>query len=122
MNDREAFKSALRQSCRNIPFFAAQAYLVSFLPSVLGVVGTVIATISALLFIVFVAWDLFTTLLGIVLLITWSFRPAIRHAQAQLGWMAAGTLLTAFSATAYAAMFYWAGRSTGWWGFGAFPM
>ncbi len=55
ITDREAFKAGLRQTSGNIPFFVAGAYIVTFLPDLLGIVGMVMAAFAAVMITIFVA-------------------------------------------------------------------
>ena len=116
MTDREAFRSALRQSSRNLSFFAVQAYVVSFLPDLLGPLGAIIAGISVLVFIVFMGQALLSTLLGLVSLITWPARSEMDRRLVQPSWVFLSVLLTMADAAVYAGCIYVVGRSARWWG------
>lgn len=116
MTDREAFRSALRQSSRNLPFFAGSAYVVSFIPDLLGLVGVIIAGISVLLFIFFMGQALLSTLLGLVSLISWPARSEMDRRSMQPSWVVLSVLLTMVDAAVYAGCIYFVGRSARWWG------
>jgi len=116
MTDRDAVISAFKQSRRNIPFFAALAYLLTFLPHWLGKFGLVITAIGALLYVVFVGQALLTTVLGFVSLASWPFRTEAEKQLMQTRWVALGVLLISFDAIVYAACFYYIGKTSSWWG------
>jgi hypothetical protein len=107
LTDAEAVKSAFRQSCRNIPFFAAQAYIVSFLPEIIGKIGLVLIVVSGLLFAVFVAQAALSALLGLFLVMTYPFRPLPDRQTVQPYWVAAGVILNVFEAAIYSGCIYY---------------
>ena len=116
MTDHEAFKSAFRQSCRNIPFWTAAAYGGSFLQSFIGVAGSVISAVFVILFLVFTAQALFTVALSLFLLATYPLRRPIDRQGFQPRWVTASVLLSALDSEIYTGAAYYVGRSAAWWG------
>ncbi len=113
ITDREAFKAGLRQTSKNIPFFVAGAYIVTFLPDLLGIVGMVIAAVAAVMVTIFAGEALLTVVLGIISLGAWAI---FRDTDLQPGWAILSILLRTLDGTVYAGCFYFIARSASWWG------
>lgn len=119
ITDREAFKAALRQSSRNIPFFVAMVYIVTFLPDLLGIIGVFIEAGAALTMIIFVGKALFSVALGLASVSVWGFYTITKKASRMTlepGWAVLSMVLRIFDASVYAGCFYFMAQSGGWWG------
>lgn len=116
MTDHEAFTSAFRQSCRNIPYWIGPSFVVSFLPSLIGVAGSVISAVFVILLFVFTAEALFSVALGLFALATYPFRRPTDRTGFQLRWVTASVLLRGLDSAIYFGAAYYIALSAAWWG------
>jgi hypothetical protein len=112
ITEREAVLLALTQAARNIPFFAVLALIVAFLPGWLGYVGTGIAIVFVAMLGVFLASDVFTLGMGLVLLVRTIF---LKNVGPKPLWIIAGCLLNIVQGFVWIGAGYYVGREAGWW-------
>jgi hypothetical protein len=113
LDDYQAFKVALWQALRNVPFFSVQAFLIAFLPGLLGWFGVIIAGLFVAVLAFFVAQDVLTLAVGLFIIVGYSLS---RDSAIQPRWVAASCVLNTLQALAYTSLGYYVGWFAGWWG------